>query len=185
MELDQVIRQLLIEREILDIAIAELESLENADPLSGGRAPFRNCARTLIRPPHEEHVGHNPLGGWMVIALLALLLLQAVTGLFSNDDIATDGPLTRWISKDLSDRISGIHKVSAWVLVTMAAMHVAAALSYLVLFRENLIRPMVTGLKSISGLPPSDDAGNGAVSAKAIVLLAACAGAVWLLARGG
>jgi len=50
-------------------------------------------ARSIVSPPHPIHVGHNPLGGWMVILLLAALLVQAGTGLFSNDDIATDGPL--------------------------------------------------------------------------------------------
>jgi cytochrome b len=33
-------------------------------------------ARSILAPPHELHVGHNPLGGWMVIALLLALLFQ-------------------------------------------------------------------------------------------------------------
>lgn len=41
----------------------------------------------------EKHIGHNPVGALSVIAMLLLLLFQAVSGLFSNDDIMT---LTHW-----------------------------------------------------------------------------------------
>ena len=37
--------------------------------------------------------GHNPLGGWAVVALLSVLLLQAVSGLFNSDDVLYNGPL--------------------------------------------------------------------------------------------
>jgi cytochrome b len=58
--------------------------------------------RTLLRSPHAEFAGHNPLGGWMVVLLRLALLVQASLGLFSNDDIVTEGPLARYISKELS-----------------------------------------------------------------------------------
>jgi cytochrome b len=136
--------------------------------------------RSLLRPPHAEFIGHNPLGGWMVLLLLVALLVQASTGLFSNDDTATEGPLARFISKDLSDAISSFHRRDAWFVVALSGVHVAATLFYLIRFRENLIRPMIDGIKRLPGA--SADAGNGtATLARALALFALCALAVWLL----
>ena len=46
------------------------------------------------RAPAIHRVGHNPLGGLMVLLMLALVGLQVYTGLFSSDDIAWSGPYT-------------------------------------------------------------------------------------------
>ena len=78
-------------------------------------------ARSLLRPAHAQFAGHNPLGGWMVVLLLGALLAQASAGLFANDDIATEGPLARFISKDLSDAISSFHRRNAWFVVRSRA----------------------------------------------------------------
>ena len=137
-------------------------------------------ALSVVRPPHELHVGHNPLGGWMVIALLLLLLVQAGTGLFSNDDVLTDGPLVRLISKDLSDAISGFHIKNAWVIVALACAHIVAVLFYLVALRENLIAPMVHGSKRLPVTHAAAAADHGG-SVKAVALLALCGLAVWWL----
>ncbi len=137
-------------------------------------------ARSVVRPPHELHVGHNPLGGWMVIAMLLLLLIQAGMGLFSNDDVLTDGPLVRFISKDLSDKISSFHSKNAWVIVALACAHIGAVLFYLLALKENLIAPMVHGSKRLAATHAAADAEAGG-NAKAIVLLAVCVFAVWWL----
>ena len=42
---------------------------------------------TYLRGQGAASRGHNPLGGWSVLALLLLLLLQAVSGLFNSDDV--------------------------------------------------------------------------------------------------
>jgi len=95
------------------------------------------------------YLGHNALGGWMVLALLVCLLVQAGTGLFANDDIVTDGPLVKWISKDLSDRMTGLHHVGFNVLLVLAALHIGGALFYLLVKKDNLIVPMFTGTKKV------------------------------------
>jgi cytochrome b len=145
-----------------------------------GPAAVIAYARSLLRPRHAHFAGHNPLGGWMVVLLLVALLVQASAGLFSNDDIATEGPLARFISKDLSDAISSFHIRNAWFVVALASVHVAAALFYLIRFRENLIWPMIDGVKHV---PHSlAHAANGNASpARALALFALCALAVWLL----
>jgi cytochrome b len=137
-------------------------------------------ARSVFRPPHELHVGHNPLGGWMVIALLLALLFQTGTGLFTNDDVLTEGPLVRLISKDLSDTISSFHRRNAWIVVALASTHIGAVLFYLFALKENLIKPMLHGAKTL----PATHAiagGGGANSVKAAIWFAACAAAVWWL----
>lgn len=135
-------------------------------------------ARSLVRPPHHAHATHNPLGGWMVVALLLVLLVQATTGLFTNDDVLSEGPLVKFISKDRSDWIGSWHRRGWWLLVALAALHILAVIAYLAHFGENLVRPMVTGVKV---LPESLHRAHDATAStpRALVLLALCALAVW------
>lgn len=48
-------------------------------------------------------LGHNPIGGYMVVALIGIISLQLVTGLFATDDIFTEGPLYSYVSSDTSE----------------------------------------------------------------------------------
>ena len=81
------------------------------------------------------------------MAMLLSLLLQAVTGLFSRDDILIEGPLVKYVSKQTSRTLSAIHELNATVLYVLIAVHLAAVLGYLLVKKENLIRPMFTGRK--------------------------------------
>jgi len=114
--------------------------------LKGPAAVLRYAATTLRREP-ECHLTHNPLGGWSVAALLTVLLVQAGTGLFANDDIMTEGPLYGWVSKGTSDRITEAHEVNAGIIVALVALHLAAVLFHLIYKRDNLLVPMLTGDK--------------------------------------
>lgn len=94
-------------------------------------------------------LGHNPAGGWMVLALLAVVLAQAATGLYANDDIFSEGPLATTVTKATSDMLTGWHKTILFPLLqALVALHVAAAFFYLFVKGENLIRAMVTGRKT-------------------------------------
>jgi cytochrome b len=46
-----------------------------------------------------EYAGHNPLGGWSVMAMLFVLLVQSASGLFSRDDLLFEGPFSYWASE--------------------------------------------------------------------------------------
>lgn len=150
-----------------------------ADFVRGPRAVFR-YAGALLRGASPFHAGHNPLGGWMVLALLASLLLQAGTGLFANDDVMVEGPLAKWVSKDTSDLLTSVHEINFWVLATLIAIHVAAALFYLRVKHENLIRPMITGRKTVPDTDSTSEPRGGPLWLAA-VLLAACAAVVYAL----
>ena len=72
--------------------------------------------RDLPRRLSNRYRGHNPLGGWSVLAMLAALITQGVTGLFANDDATFEGPLAGRVSKATSDWSTSIHTTGEWVL---------------------------------------------------------------------
>ena len=95
-------------------------------------------------------VGHNPLGAFSVFGLLLVLAIQVGTGLFGNDDIAFRGPLYELIGKDLSDRLTGLHKLSVNVLIALVTLHIVAIAFYVRVKKDDLIRPMLTGWKEVA-----------------------------------
>ncbi len=109
-------------------------------------AALRHLAR-LHRREADAEIGHNAAGGWMVMLMLALIAVQAGTGLFSNDDGDTEGPLMHLVSKDRSDWLSHIHVLNFKLLEAAILLHVLAIGLYGVLKRQNLLRPMLTGTK--------------------------------------
>ncbi|MFE8032532.1 cytochrome b/b6 domain-containing protein [Thiohalocapsa marina] len=127
-------------------------------------------------------VGHNPLGALSVLALLAVLLWQSVSGLFANDDIAFNGPLYPLVSRATSDWLTSWHRQALWPIVGLVTLHILAILFYAVLRGKNLVRPMLTGWTE------ADDPGmRSARGGKlwALLLAVILAGfAVWL-ADGG
>lgn len=152
-----------------------------ADFLHGPRSAL-DYARTLLRGRPAFHAGHNPLGGWMVLMLLASLLVQAGTGMFANDDIMIEGPLAKHVSKDTSDLLTRVHHINFNVLAALVTAHIGAALFYLWGKRENLILPLITGRKQVPEGTPAQDR-RGGPAWLALVLLAATAGVVWGILR--
>jgi cytochrome b len=130
----------------------------------------------LLRGTAQRYAGHNPLGGWSVMLMLASLLVQTVSGLFADDDILMRGPLAKHVSGDTVSLMTKIHDTNAIVLFTLIAIHIVAVLFYLVVKRENLIGPMFTGYKRIEAVP-ADPARPGIW--RAIILLAASGAAVY------
>ncbi|MCB1958766.1 MAG: cytochrome b/b6 domain-containing protein, partial [Rhodocyclaceae bacterium] len=94
-------------------------------------------------------VGHNPLGALSVLAMLAVIGFQAATGLFAYDDIAYRGPMAPAVAGAVVDRLSGWHRLGQWALFAVVALHLAAVLWYVLVRRETLVRPMLTGRKEV------------------------------------
>ena len=109
-------------------------------------------------------VGHNPLGALSVLALLTLMIAQASTGLFANDDIAFNGPLYPLISKDTSDAITGWHHLGEKGLFALVGLHLAAIIFYSVKKKERLVPPMVTGRKAVESPEARDATGGGPIA---------------------
>ena len=135
--------------------------------------------------PHEHHdVGHDPLGAWSVLALLAILIVQVATGLVADDEIASNGPLVRYVSSSTSGVASHWHKGwGQWIIVSLVVLHFAAIAIY-AMRRRNLVPSMLHGDKLLArDVPASID--RPATRLLAIVLVAACAAGVALVARLG
>jgi cytochrome b len=143
-----------------------------ANFLRGPAAGLAHARSLLARQP-QRHAGHNPLGGWMVVALIAILLAQAVTGLFTNDESTHEGPLAALVSNATIDRMSILHGLNQWILAGAVVLHVLAIIGYQWILREDLVGRM------IRGEPP------GAVGPRRAVALAifglACAVVYWLV----
>ncbi|MEA2787930.1 MAG: hypothetical protein QOG73_336, partial [Acetobacteraceae bacterium] len=147
--------------------------------LRGPVAAFRHLAHIRRREPDLE-IGHNAAGGWMVLVMLALLGVQAGTGLFSNDDANTEGPLMHLVGKGRSDWLSHIHSLNFTFIEIVIVLHVLAIGTYAVLKRQNLVRPMLTGTKI---MPPGLTAPRLANPALALLTLAVAAGVVTWVVR--
>jgi cytochrome b len=145
----------------------------------------RSVVAYLRGQPHPDHlVGHNPLGAGSVIAMLVVLLLQVASGLVNDDEISFQGPLYPLVSSKVAEAAHDFHEAGMWLVIGLVVLHVAAVLFYLVRKKQNLVAPMISGDKEIATAVTSsrDDLWS---RLGALVLLAACAGAVtWLIRLG-
>ncbi len=98
-----------------------------------------------IRGKGPKRVGHNPLGGWSVLALLALLLMQGVSGLFNSDDVLFSGPLYYAAEGSFRDTMGVVHDVAFNALLGLVALHILAVLYHQFYRGEKLIQAMLRG----------------------------------------
>lgn len=141
-----------------------------------------------LRGARTYEAGHNPIGGIMVVVLLLAAFAQAGTGLFSADtDLGTvNGPLSTAIADKWVDRATAFHATWIKVLLALIALHVAAAVLYLVVKRQNLIRAMVTGNKPAGEVVPPGKAAPALSFASprlAVSILIAAAAIVYFVVR--
>jgi cytochrome b len=104
---------------------------------------------TFLRRERDRQVGHNPAGGWMVLLLLALLLTEALTGLFVNNDVANEGPLTELVPSTIANLITDLHLYFWDALLAAVILHVLAILLYAGVKQHDLLTPMITGFKTL------------------------------------
>jgi cytochrome b len=145
-------------------------------------AAIRHLLHLYRREPDTE-TGHNAAGGWMVMFMLAVLAVQVGTGLCSNDDVLTEGPLAQTVGKDRSDWLTHIHHVNFTLIEIVIVLHVLAIITYRVLKGHNLLLPMITGKKRLPGATPAPRMmhpvfalGVFALSVLAVVLFLVCLG---------
>jgi len=90
---------------------------------------------TMFKGKPAHYLGHNPAGSVSVWLLLALGLFIGVTGVLALQD-------------DASDLVVDLHGLATNIMLGVIALHLVGVLASSILHRENLVRSMVTGLKS-------------------------------------
>jgi len=100
------------------------------------RGPRRVAAylRSLVAGRPEHATGHNPAGGWAILALIVLTLAVVATGLVVEADLGPRG-------------LDEVHEAIATVMLAVVGIHVAGVIVGSLAHRENLVRAMVTGTK--------------------------------------
>ena len=127
------------------------ETARFASFLRGPRATL-DYARHLLSHEGPMAAGHTPTGGWMIVAMIAILAVQAASGLFVDDEIATQGPLAVKASNAWVAQMSALHSYNQWLVVAAVGLHVAAIAFYQGYLKANLIGPMIHGKADAHGM---------------------------------
>jgi len=110
----------------------------------------------LLRGGAPRYLGHNPIGGWAVLALLAVALVICVSGLAVLAGDEGHGILSGLMSPAAGLAAKALHRVLAWGMVALVAVHVAGVVVESRVHRENLVAAMIHGRKHARpGTPPS------------------------------
>jgi cytochrome b len=148
----------------------------------GPRATLRYL-RDSIRERHPVHAGHNPLGAWMVVFLLATLFAQGATGMFANDEIFSTGPLYGYVNDATSLALTSWHRrIFDWILIAVL-VHVAAVIAHRVLARQDLIGPMFSGRKPAAVVGEHEVITSSRLWLAALLLSAVGGTVGWLVAH--
>lgn len=115
------------------------------------RAPRTTLAyvAAALRGRAPRHLGHNPAGGAMVVALLGALLVVTLTGAAQTLDAFADAG---WVED--------VHEFAAHAMLALIALHLAGVLFSSIAHGENLVAAMFTGRKrrEAHAAPPASSA---------------------------
>lgn len=106
----------------------------------------------------RNYFGHNPLGALSSIAIIGIILLQTLSGLFANDGYYVYGPLAESISSKLSAFITEVHEFNFNIIATLIALHIIAIVYYQWVKKQKLIAAMIHGKKTIAAKEITQDA---------------------------
>lgn len=100
----------------------------------------------LKRRRHETPLGHNPLGGLAVIAILSVMGVMAITGLWTGDDVLYEAPLTAAnISPELAAPMAAWHERLHFLVPLLILIHLVALFLHRIWLGEKLVTRMITG----------------------------------------
>jgi cytochrome b len=111
--------------------------------------PSASALKDFIKGKAFTSFGHNPLGALSVIAILLIVLVQASSGLFADDEISFQGPLTKYVAENVVKLMNQIHATNHFLVYGIVALHLLAIFYYQWKKKNNLIGPMIYGDKEI------------------------------------
>jgi len=100
----------------------------------------------------KRYIGHNPLGGWMIIALIVSLSLTVMTGLVTYGAAEHAGPLANLmfgLPGFIADGFEELHEGLANFTLLLVFIHVLGVAFESLVHGENLVSAMITGKKHI------------------------------------
>jgi cytochrome b len=118
-----------------------------ADFLRGPRAVIAHL-RELAGGEHRPLAGHNPLGGWAVLVILLLVLVEVLSGLFAST-FDYDGPLARLVPDEWAATMADVHVLNLNLLLAVLFVHLAGVAVTSALGHENLVASMIHGRKRL------------------------------------
>jgi len=113
------------------------------------RNPVATCvyAKGAFKKAPYRWIGHNPLGGWSVVLMLFLLVVQASLGLFATDGMIFSGPFSDTIKGSLAGDITELHEITGFTLFGVIGLHVLVIFLVKIRRGTNLVLPMITGYR--------------------------------------
>lgn len=97
-------------------------------------------ALAVLARREKHYLGHNPLGGWMIVALLVAVLVTSASGWMLDTDA--------WFGNEAVERV---HSSFAWLFVPLVVLHVAGVIFTSFRQKENLVTAMISGRKVTLG----------------------------------
>ena len=88
--------------------------------------------RSLLSGRPARYLGHNPAGGWMIVALLGALATTVATG---------------WALENGGHWLEDVHEFAAQLTLALVVVHIGGVLIASLLHNENLVAAMLTGRK--------------------------------------
>ena len=139
--------------------------------------------KSMFQRDSVRSIGHNPVGGLMVILMLLLVAVQATTGLFTTDDVVWAGPYNASVSSSTASTLSTIHNINFNIIIGAVCLHIAAILFYALYKRQNLVVPMLHGHLPAALVPEHEAISNSQLLKALIVSVVAAAFVYWVLAH--
>jgi len=136
-----------------------------------GPKSVKRYSKSLLTRHPLHYIGHNPLGGWMVVALLLSLAMTSWTGLKlyaeeGKGPLAENGIAIIAVARANDDHDKAesdgeefweeIHEVFSHLSLFLIFLHVGGVVISSIVHRENLVRAMITGYKDTEE-PPEDN----------------------------
>ena len=111
--------------------------------------------KDLVRREKYEGLSHNPAGSYMVVVLIVTLLVQVLTGFFSDDEIFNEGPFRHYITSDFASELTALHHLGFNIILVLVVIHILAVMWHELAKGERLVWPMITGKKKLCQETPN------------------------------